>query len=190
MATSRGFIFNLLTPKSEEEIKKEEQRDTSSLYSAVLPIVGAIIWVLISLANLLILTNYIASWKLKIESQNDDVTSYEDSKKTNGELFLKTRALSGVIEKNIDPAEFFELVEGTLFSVSNNIQINAYGREDSGIFNVDATTTNFEDVAKVVYAFTSDAAFKNVKLNNVINDVENDEIDFKLSFEFVGKDGN
>lgn len=186
MATSRGFVFNLLTPKSEEEIRKEEERDTGSLYSAVLPLIGSIIWVAIVLTNTLILNNYIASWQEKIASQGVEINSYSSHKNFNGELFLKARALSGVIEKNIDPEEFFEVVEGRLYAVSPAIKIQAYGREESGKFNVDAVTEDFFIISKVLYSFTSDPAFQNVELNSIGNDLETGKINFKLSFEFVG----
>ncbi|MBN1916202.1 hypothetical protein JW796_04440 [Candidatus Dojkabacteria bacterium] len=186
MATSRGFVFNLLTPKSEEEIKKEEARDTGSLYSAVLPLIGSIIWVGLVLANSLILNNYVTTWQKKITNQEIEIISYSPQKRSNGELFLKARSLSGVIEKNINPEQFFGLVEGRLYSVSPNIEIRAYGREESGKFNVDAVTEDFFIISRVIYSFTSDPAFQNVELNSIGNDLKTGKINFKLSFKFAG----
>ena len=187
MATSKGFIFNLLTPKSEEEIKKEETRDSSSVYTAILPLIGAVIWVAIVLANSLLVQSYITTWKQKIVTQNLEIGTFTDDREQNGELYLKTQALSEVITKNIDPEEFFEVVEGTLFSISPDINIRSYGRQEGGQFDINASTDSFIDVAKVMNAFTSDDAYANVTLNSATRDSATGDVNFSLNLEFVGQ---
>jgi hypothetical protein len=182
----KGFIFNLLPGKSKEEIEKVDSRDTNLLYIGLLLLVFSFVWVGITLANSILIDNSKKLWQERIADQQNQILGYAQDKRSNGELTEKTFALEEVIVKNIDPEEFFELVEGRITETSPTSTIKSYGREDSGTFNVSGQSANFLEISKIVYAFTSDESFSEVKLQNVAQDFEENKVLFNLSFLFVG----
>lgn len=186
MAT-KGFIFNLLPGKSKKEVKKEDDRDSSSFYIVLVLLIVTVLWVISSLSNSVLVNNYIGSWNTRITDQEAEILGYAATKATNGELVTKTKALENVIDKNIDPDEFFSLVEGTITSASPSAIIRSYGREESGTFNVNGEGQSFQEVSKIIYVFTSNQSFTDVKLQNVVNDFEKGAVTFSLAFQFIGQ---
>jgi hypothetical protein len=185
MATFGGFKFNLLPAPSKEEVAKEENRDTSSIYIALFPLIATVLWLAVVVINATWVQGYIDGWNTKIASQNRQIDGFSLEKQSNGELFEKTKTLKPVITKHIIPNEFFSLVETRILTTSPETIIQNYGREESGRFTVTADAKDYQEVAKIIYDFTSDENFDEVKFQNVSMN-SNGLVTFNLEFLFVG----
>ncbi len=186
MATFSGFKFNLLPGRSKEEVQKEEVRDVNSIYIALFPLIATFLWIVAVVVNATLIQGYIDGWNTTIDAQNKQITGFASEQKQNGELFEKTKTLKPVITKHIVPDEFFKLVETRILSTSPDTIIKTYGRQETGEFSVIADAKNYQEVAKIVYDFTSDENFSDVKFQNVALDQASGLVTFNLKFIFIG----
>lgn len=158
------FEFNLLLPKSEEEINKEKKRDLVSVYYSLLPLSGIIVWLGLLLFN----TFFLSAKRTDLEDvitdkQNTIEVDYFDIRKDHGELVIKTRTIAPLLARDIDPEIVFLVAEQVFPQESSNVKIVGYGRNDDGSFAISIETSNYRLVAE------NARKLKNLELISALN---------------------
>lgn len=175
--------FNLLP---QEVFKKRQQKkvsiDNTTVFSAVLPLVAILIWVVFTLLSSF-KTREITTLNKNIKTKETEIAGYKDDKDLNAILVLKTRVLSEIVKKDVNPENFFNIVQNTIKKSGRNIKITAYGRESSGVFTISATGESIKDVTDITRIFRQQEGLSNVKIKNIR--VEKGLFYFIMEFEIV-----
>jgi hypothetical protein len=82
-------------------------------------------------------------------------------KAAHGELFIKSKSLTPVLSKNIDPSEIFRVTQEMINS-NPSLALESYAREKSGAFVFGVISRSFTEVADLV---------KNAKAISGVSDV-------------------
>ena len=154
------FKFNLIPPKSKEELNVLENRDNSILYSFLLVFFGMLIFFILNLAQTFAITPQLNSAELTIANQKLQVEAYDQVHQINGELFVKSQSLEPILEKDI---KFSEVLTASK-EVSNKFPdsfITTYSREATGEFVLDFVIGTPEDAIKLVKEMRTNTKFMN-----------------------------
>jgi hypothetical protein len=100
--SSKLFKFNLIPPKSKEEIVQLVERDNTILYSFILIFSSAVIFFVLTLLEALLVKPAVTNTTATIDGLKAQVNQFSEIKTTNGELFIKSRALEPLLEKDIE----------------------------------------------------------------------------------------
>lgn len=142
------FKFNLLV-QPKEELEAIEERDDSMLYAILLVFFASIVYLgLILLQNFLI-NPRVASLTTAIDQQKQAIASYASVQSAHGELFIKSKSLTSVLNRNIDPAEIFR-VTGEMVKSNPSLAIESYSREKSGAFVFGVVSRSFSEVVDLI----------------------------------------
>ncbi len=181
----KTFTFNLLPQKPKEQVAKEEDRDRSSVYTALLPLLGVVIWLGLVMFNGLVVNKVEANWQASVDSKNATIQSqYTSTLVAHGEYVQKTQALVQPVAKDIKPEKVFQLAEELFPTPEAGITINAYERLKDGTFNIGMLVDEVSKVAGIVRRFSNFTKIKDVKLNSVIYDKEKKLYQASVNFTF------
>lgn len=143
------FEFNLLPPKSKEEIEKYIERDNTIKYSFFLILFILIVFGMISVFESIIVNQRVSGTESSIENLNEQISTFDSIKIINGELFLKSQTLEPILLKDIKIIEIIdtavELTQGI-----NDSRIIQYGREGTGFFTLRVEVPNVEDTYTMI----------------------------------------
>lgn len=147
MAKRRGlFNFNLLPPKSEQQIVIETERDDSAVYSMLLVFSAAMIYFILFMVNGFAIQPRLDQNNLAIAERETAISSYSRVKATNGELFIKGESLKLVLTKKVDAARIFSVGDAIVEGVAGSYVVE-YGRERTGSFVYTILAPNFSDIS-------------------------------------------
>lgn len=150
------FSFNLVPEKPKELIVKEEERDISSVYTAVLPLFAVLVWIGALLFNGLLVEKTKATWQKSIDTKNARIQSeFLPAIIQNGELVVKTKALAELIVKDIKPENLFRITEEIFPTKETGVEISGYGRDADGSFKINIITDTYEKLAEVTRRFSN-----------------------------------
>lgn len=144
MARRGLFNFNLLSPKTVQQIIIENERDDSALYSMLLVFSAAMIYFVLFMINGFVIESRLNQNNLAIGERETVITSFSRVKANNGELFIKSESLKLVLTKKIDPTKIFDVGDQIVAGVSGSSVVE-YGRERTGSFLYTILTPNFTD---------------------------------------------
>ncbi|MFQ5493710.1 MAG: hypothetical protein ACE5DX_06150 [Candidatus Dojkabacteria bacterium] len=182
----KSFSFNLLPEKPKEIQIKEEGRDRSAVYTAILPLFAVILWLGLVLFNGLVVNAVRDNWQSAVDQKNARIDSeFLATLTQHGELVKKTQALARVIVKDIKPEELFILTE-ILFPVpESDVLINGYGRDRDGSFNVTITTDTYLKFAEITRRFNNYEGIRDVNIKNISLDEDSELNEGIINFNFV-----
>jgi hypothetical protein len=170
---------------SKDEVKEKYKVSKAGVYSAVLPLLTSIIWVIAMLINSYY-KNEVASIDNTIASKNSEIGGYSDVRGEYTELVLKVDALSDLVVKDFYPQQFFNNVSTTIRSTNDaQAEIYSYGRDDDGTFNISGKANSYLDLAKIMVAFNSREEFSGVDIKSIRYDREMDNVNFEINFTYA-----
>lgn len=183
------FAFNLLPPKTKEEIADELKRKEATAYGALLPFITLVFAIVLFLINALSLDPSVKGWEnalSNIKSELNNPNSFLGQLKvTNGELVIKTGFVAEPVQKNVDFNQIFEIRNAVFTNNSTGSVATSYAREANGNFIQNATSTDKGGAAEIFNKFREQALVETetVKLRNVTFSEEGKEYRFSISFE-------
>ncbi|MFC1780093.1 hypothetical protein ACFLY9_00140 [Patescibacteria group bacterium] len=174
------------TPRlSKGEVKEKYKVSKAGVYSAILPLLTSIIWVIAMLINSYY-KNEVRSIESTILSKNSEIESYSSVRSEYTELVLKVDALSDLVVKDFYPQRFFNNVTSTIRSTNDaQAEIYSYGRDDDGTFNISGRANSYLDLAKIMVAFNSKEEFSGVEVKSIRYDRELDNVNFEINFIYA-----
>lgn len=144
------FNFNLLPEKPKEEIEKEAQRENTSLYLAIFPLITVVIGIVLMFINFYIVSNPLKSWQDSVAKSEQDILNFLPVIRQNVEYAAKTDLLAEAVSKDVEPKKFFEISDSILGSLPFSATIQRYGRDADGSFlivlDVDQTLDKTSDI--------------------------------------------
>jgi hypothetical protein len=142
------FKFNLLPPKSKTEVVLEVERDDSVLYSMLLVFVAGLAFFGVTMINTLFVVPRVKEFEKSVVNRQQQIALFNDIRTKNGELYVKTRTLSPVLDKRIDSSEIFRVADQ--IDLNTVVQVESYGREKSGLFIFQVSTRTIDQVTSVI----------------------------------------
>lgn len=146
MASDRTlFKFNLLPAKSTEEVAMELDRDNSLLYALVLLVFASFVYLVTIMLQGFVINPRRAEAQQELTNREVVRNSYYGIRATYGELYIKSRTLKPLLEKNIDTKEIFRVADDIQGALPNLV-IESYSRERSGTFVFTVISISLDDV--------------------------------------------
>lgn len=149
MKKDRLFKFNLIPPRSNEEIETEEERDNSIVSALVLILFTVVIYAVFAIGKVILIDARVINLEDRIVTLNQNISNLQSIKALNGEIFTKSNALAPIIEQDIKL--------NRLIDVSNKLKenilgavINSYAREFEGEFVISLTMRSYEDIYTLI----------------------------------------
>jgi len=182
----KSFTFNLLPEKPKEQVVKEETRDRSSLYTAILPLLGVLIWLGLTLFNSLVVGRVKANWQSSVDQKKQRIkTEFQSVLVAHGEYVKKTQALSEPVQKDIKPEQVFLLADKMFPTPEEGVKINSYDRAKDGSFSIGLVTDNLRKLAEVVRRFNSVKNITLVRLSSVSYTEDNNDYTSVINFIII-----
>ncbi|MCA9383688.1 hypothetical protein KC909_04935 [Candidatus Dojkabacteria bacterium] len=188
------FSFNLIPKKSEQEVQKEEKRDKTSVWTAILPLTGVSVWLLLVLFNGVVVDGVKANWEESIAQKENRIdTEYLAVRVQHGELVLKTKSLATLITLDIKPETLFVLTEQIFPEPEPGVRIIGYGRNDDGSFSIRLATDDYQKIAEIARRFSNYEGANLVTIESVATDPTSEDnpdeiqatIKFFINVEFI-----
>lgn len=183
------FSFNLIPPKSKEEIETLVERDRSMFYSFLLIFFSIFIYFILTLLNTFILSPRIESLESNIEKQKSQVITYNSTRSLNGEVFSKSQALAPVLALDIGSVELLETSEEFILDVPS-AQIVSYGREFSGEFILSIIVDDYDSVALLIENAKKQENIDNVFLRQASVSIDKTYVTAVIAFTITNQDLN
>lgn len=147
--TTGEYKFNLLPPKTREELEIVKERDNSVFYAFLLVLVSVIVFLIVSLGDIFLVSTRVKSSEESLAFLNEQIKSFDSMKEQNGELFLKAQTLEPVLAKDIKLSEILEIASQMILNVES-ASITAYNREYTGEFSVTLAIDNYVTVNQIL----------------------------------------
>lgn len=181
------FAFNLLPPKSKEEVKEEIKRKKTFAYSLTAPVLCIAISLILVLLNAIAAEPTRASWDDAVQKVRKEMADPNNGlgllKIINGELKLKTDFIAEPVQKNVNFDEIFKITETIFQNTSSQSIPTSYGREDDGRFIVNAVSKSEGGPAEILKKFQSDPKIRDPRLSLVSKLDDTSDYGFTISFE-------
>jgi len=183
------FAFNLLPPKTKEELIVESRKATSKFYTTLLPIFCLALALLLFLLNTFVVGPTKDAWAKSVDNLtsllNNPNSATGKLKTRNGELKTKTDFIATPVQKNVDFEQIFAFADKIFGNNATNSKASSYGREDTGIFVINAYSPNPDGPAQILAAIKQDPEVKDVDLRSVKKDNITNNYQFTVSFNFI-----
>jgi hypothetical protein len=161
--------FNLLPPKSKEEIEVIEERDNTILYGFLLIFFSVLVFVILSILQAGIIVPKINSKEASVNNLESLKLQFNSVKSINGELFLKSKSLEPILDKDIKITEVLN-ISAEIIKDLPSTRIISYIRESSGGFTISIETQNYQNIEKILTKAKSISRINKVFLRNMSQD--------------------
>jgi len=182
------FKFNLIPPKTKEEINVLVERDNSTLYAFLLVFFGMLVLSLLTLFQAIIVTPRVVTTNAGLSNQDNQLTSYNSIKKLNGELFVKSKALQPILDKDIKITQLLN-ISNVIIQQIPSAHIISYARENTGEFVLTFVLNSFEQSQTLFQSVKSQTQVNNVFLRSVVKDPNLGTFQAIISFNLTNKNG-
>lgn len=180
----RLFDFNLIPPKSKEEVRTLRERDNSIFYSVLLIIFISLIYFGLLLFDSGVVTPRLNGLDDDLLQQDLQITTYNPVKQANGELFVKSQIIAPLLELDIGTIELLETSDAIIQNVPN-AEIISYEREPDGTFVITVILDNIEDSTLLITNAQNQTNVENAFMRQVRVDDDNNRIRSVLAFLIV-----
>lgn len=140
------FEFNLIPPKTQEEIQVIEDRDNTFLYSFILIFSAAFIYFVLNLLQLLLIEPRINSIEDDIAETNQSISFNNEIIQAHGELVLKSSLLSPILEQDIKLSEMMLVAT----EIAGNSEIDSYNKEATGEIVISINVDTVDDAIDIL----------------------------------------
>lgn len=142
------FKFNLLPPKSAQEVALEEEGGDSSVYAFVLVFVASLIYLILVLVQAFLIDPRTTAANQALNRARTELNSYSNVRLAHGELHIKSKALAEVLALSVAPDDIFKIADQI---ASSDVTIEAYGREQtSGLFQFQLVVNDITKLPTVI----------------------------------------
>lgn len=141
---TRIFNFNLIPPKTQEELSVLVGRDNTTLYAFFLIFFGMLLYFSFSFAQSVLISPKIALADTSISSLDAQIAGFDSIKRANGELLIKSQALEPILLNDIKITQLLSLSANILNNFPSATIVN-YSREGTGEF---VLTFRIDDYSK------------------------------------------
>jgi hypothetical protein len=179
---SRIFKFNLIPPKTKEELFVLEERDNSILYSFLLVFFSVFIFFILTLIQTFVLDQRLQQTQQQIAQQEASFSAYDEIKRVRGELITKGELLEPVLKKDIKLTELLDL-SSEVQAANSNVEILTYSRESTGDFILTFKVTDIESSFKLIEYLNNNEKLSNVFARNIVR--TNNSITATISFSLI-----
>lgn len=163
---TNAFSFNLVPPKSKEEIVQLEERDNSILYSFLLVFFAMLIFFILSLVQTFVIDQRIKQNNTRIQEQEASFQAFDEIRRVNGELITKGELLEPVLERDIKLTELLDL--GNNLVIDNpGVVITTYSRESTGEFVLNMTVPSYEQTSDLLTYLNELESVENVFIRSI-----------------------
>lgn len=175
------FIFNLIPPRSREEIEETKERNSSIVYALTLVLASAFVIFILNVVRITL----IEPAKIQIE---DDIASIQaqtgegsQAVLLNGELFLKAQLLEEILVEDI-------AVE-RIINVSNQVaggnEILSYRRDGTGRIELLIRVDSIQSAANVISQAYLNSQVEDPLLSRINPDTGSDEMVITINFSII-----
>ncbi len=166
------FKFNLIPPKSKEELNVLETRDNSILYSFLLVFFGMLVFFVLSLIQTFTTTPQVNKVDATLASQKAEIQAYDQVHEISGELFVKSQSLEPILQKDIKISEVLAASKEVLNKFPNSF-VTTYSREATGEFVLDFVVNTPDESINLVKEMNTNNKFLNVFLRSLGHRADN-----------------
>lgn len=178
--------FNLI-PKEiyTSREKKRQGKDKTVFYSAIFPFLGIVVWLIFLLLRLNVTTD-IRNVKSETLQVQNEIKKYDVEKLTNAELVLKTKLLKEIVKNDVNPEDFFRIVQDTVTNSGRQIKILEYGKSNTGEFTITAEAASIENITDIIRIFREHERLDNVSVSTVSYPSTADgKYEFQITFKIL-----
>lgn len=166
------FKFNLIPPRTVKEVMVIEKRDNSMIYSFGLVFFGLFIFFCLTMIQFILIEPRISLLETRSKERDDTIASFTDEKLINGELFVKARSLSVILEKDIEIIKLLEKSSAIAGSIPSS-KILTYEREPTGEFVVTILINDFSDTKALILKARELEGIENPSIKRISIDSDN-----------------
>jgi len=179
-----AFSFNLVPPKTKEELSVIEERDNSILYSFLLVFFSMFIFFVLNMIQTFVINQRIEQGNSQILQQESSFSAYDEIKRVKGELITKSELLELVLKKDIKLTEVLDLA--AQIAIDNpTVKVTTYSRESTGEFVLTFSMPDIQTVSNLVDYLSQNKQLQNVFARN-IQYIRNDtEVSATISFSLL-----
>lgn len=184
--------FNLI-PKEiySKREQKRQSKDKTIFFSAVFPFLAIVVWLIFLLLRLNVKQD-IDAFRIEKSTIESQLEQYEPEKRTNAELVLKTRLLKDIVKNDVNPEDFFRIVQDTINESGKPIKVLEYGKDNVGDFTIVAEADDVVSITDMVRIFRDHARLEEVKLKSItypINNANNTnpKHEFEMAFKILAE---
>ena len=179
-----AFSFNLVPPKTKEELSVIEERDNSILYSFLLVFFSMFIFFVLNMIQTFVINQRIEQGNSQILQQESSFSAYDEIKRVKGELITKSELLEPVLKKDIKLTEVLDLA--AQIAIDNpTVKVTTYSRESTGEFVLTFSMPDIQTVSNLVDYLSQNKQLQNVFARN-IQYIRNDtEVSATISFSLL-----
>ena len=145
----RYFEFNLIPPKSKEEIEVLVDRDNTLFYSFLLIFFGFFLFFILNIVKTVFVEPALDKVKNNITAVDTQISNFDEIKGINGELFIKSQALEPILDKDVEVTKVLQLEADIRKEFPNLIEVIDYARKGDGSFSFTFNITNASKVTDI-----------------------------------------
>jgi hypothetical protein len=161
------FKFDLLPIKSQEEIVVLVDRDQTLTYSFLLIFFAVFLFSVLTLLKSFLVDPNLERVENNIKLLDAQIESFNDVRRLNGELFIKSRALEPILDRDVEVTRVLELESQIVNEFPNLIEVNSYGRSGDGAFAMGFNINTVEQVSQVIEFLRNQSDVISIFLNSV-----------------------
>lgn len=182
------FTFNLLPEKPKELVVKEEKRESTALFLAILPLFAVLVGTGLMLFNFFIVKQNLTTWENSNKERDTKILGFSQAVVKGLEFIQKTELLAEPVEKDVEPEQFFDLIEELLSKLEFDAEVIKYRRNSDGSFDIVISFKGLDKTGDLIAAFETLNKVKAPSARNINVDLtQGDRIEATINF-FVEDD--
>lgn len=170
MAERSAFKFNLLPPKSDQEVALENESSNSLFYAVVLVLFSVVVFVIILALQYFITAPNLRRSETAVLTREGQLRAFDNVKFNFGQLVVKLNAMQPLLDKQLNPDDIFATAD-TIRLQDPSIIVTGYGRLPDGRFTFQIVTSRPEELPQLI---------RDLEANDKLEDVILPSIDFDL----------
>lgn len=174
------FKFNLIPPKSKQEIIVLEKRDNSILNSFLFVFLGVFIFFILNTLQTFVTAERLNESKISLLQQEATLKSYDQIRIINGELITKANILEPVLERDIKITELLATTE-LITKDFSGVSVTTYSREPTGEFVLTMNITDIKTIIDLIVKMNSIESISSTFVRSV-NINRDNSINLTVSF--------
>jgi hypothetical protein len=183
---SKIFDFNLIPPKTVEEIQVLEERDNSIVYGFFLIFFVVLVYSILSLFQTLLVDVRVSNAEKSLASRIVLENGFSETKAEFGQLFLKSKALSDTLKKNIAIVNYIDAASD-LSEIIPQSYISSYNwSQEKNEFVVTINVGDFSDAVTLLEKSSESSKIEGLKIKKI--DIDPLSYDVRVYVAFKLKD--
>lgn len=184
MAERRIFKFNLLPPKSEEEVALEVESADSLFYAVILVLVGVLVYLAIIGIQFVVTSPALKQAETTLAAREAQIIAFDDVKFNYGQLAFKLQSMKPLLARQLNPDDIFTTADA-IRRQDPSIIVTAYGRQTDGKFNFAIVTSRPAELPSLIHNLMLRDNLKNISLPNIDFDIRSGTATTSIQLDIV-----